>query len=60
MATLGLGIIITIVISNESAYTGGPDGMSVPALALFGFLSGEKHWYWISARCWWSPGLRST
>ena len=46
MATLGLGIIISIVITNESKYTGGPDGISVPALALVGFeLSGEKAWY---------------
>ena len=27
MATLGLGIIISIVISNEAKLTGGPDGM---------------------------------
>jgi branched-chain amino acid transport system permease protein len=35
MATLGLGIIIAIVIKNEAAYTGGPDGMA--ALLLFSF-----------------------
>jgi len=50
MATLGLGIIIAIVLKNESAYTGGPDGMAVPGLGLFGFeLSGEKQWYWVFA-----------
>ena len=50
MATLGLGIIINIVLRNEAALTGGPDGMPVPALGLFGFeLSGDKHWYWIVA-----------
>ncbi len=50
MATLGLGIVITIVLKNEAAYTGGPDGMAVPPLALFGFeLSGEKQWYWVFA-----------
>ena len=50
MATLGLGIIIAIVIVNETAWTGGPDGMSVPAFALFGFeLSGEPMWYWVVA-----------
>jgi len=50
MATLGLGIVITIVLKNESAYTGGPDGMAVPPLVLFGFeLSGEKQWYWVFA-----------
>src|SRR5665647_2760588 len=48
MATLGLGIIIHIVLRNEAALTGGPDGMPVPALGLLGFeLSSDKHWYWV-------------
>jgi branched-chain amino acid transport system permease protein len=47
MATLGLGIIINIVLRNEAALTGGPDGMPVPALGLWGFEMGsDKHWYW--------------
>jgi branched-chain amino acid transport system permease protein len=46
MATLGLGIIIAIVITNETRYTGGPDGISVPPLTLAGLeLAGEKAWY---------------
>jgi branched-chain amino acid transport system permease protein len=46
MATLGLGIIISIVITNEADYTGGPDGISVPALGIAGLeLAGEKAWY---------------
>ncbi|MEC5161797.1 MULTISPECIES: branched-chain amino acid ABC transporter permease [unclassified Janthinobacterium] len=50
MATLGLGIIISIVINNETQWTGGPDGIAVPALALFGAeLSGEKSWYALAA-----------
>ena len=50
MATLGLGIIIAIVIKNEATYTGGPDGMPVPALGLAGYeISGEKQWYWVLA-----------
>ena len=50
MATLGLGIIINVVLRTETAWTGGPDGMSVPALGLGGLeLSGEKHWYWVVA-----------
>lgn len=50
MATLGLGIIISIVITNEAQYTGGPDGIAVPALALFGWtVSGEKSWYALMA-----------
>lgn len=50
MATLGLGIILSMVVKNETAYTGGPDGMPVPALGLFGFeISGESQWYWVAA-----------
>lgn len=50
MATLGLGIIINIALRNEAAWTGGPDGMPVPAMGLFGFeLSNDKHWYWVVA-----------
>ena len=50
MATLGLGIIISIAIRNETNYTGGPDGMSVPALGLLGFeLTTDKQWYWVAA-----------
>jgi branched-chain amino acid transport system permease protein len=46
MATLGLGIIISIVINNETQWTGGPDGVSVPALELFGWtVSGDLSWY---------------
>lgn len=46
MATLGLGIIIAIVITNEAQLTGGPDGMPVNPLSLFGFdIVGEKVWY---------------
>ncbi|MDX1374104.1 MAG: branched-chain amino acid ABC transporter permease [Burkholderiales bacterium] len=50
MATLGLGIIISIVIATEDRYTGGPDGMSVPPLGVLGFtLAGERAWYWVVA-----------
>jgi len=48
MATLGLGIIIYIVLTTESRWTGGPDGMAVGTLSLFGMeLSGERKWYWL-------------
>lgn len=48
MATLGLGIIFTIVVTTEARYTGGPDGMTVPPLTVFGDpLYGEQAWYWI-------------
>ncbi|KAB0618284.1 branched-chain amino acid ABC transporter permease [Castellaniella defragrans] len=50
MATLGLGIIINIVIRNEAAWTGGPDGMPVPSMGLFGFeLMSDRQWYWVVA-----------
>ena len=52
MATLGLGIIVSIVIATEDRLTGGPDGMAVPPLTLFGFaLKGERTWYWVAGGC---------
>ena len=49
MATLGLGIIVSIVLATEDRITGGPDGMQVPALTLLGFaVQGERVWYWIA------------
>jgi branched-chain amino acid transport system permease protein len=49
MATLGLGIIISIVLSTEDRWTGGPDGMAVPPLVLFGWIvKGERTWYWLA------------
>ena len=46
MATLGMGIIISIVITNEVAYTGGPDGTSVPGFTLGAWtIDGENAWY---------------
>lgn len=52
MATLGLGIIVSIVIATEDGITGGPDGMSVPPLAIAGVvLQGERVWYWIVGAC---------
>ena len=48
MATLGMGIIISIVIVTEDRLTGGPDGMQVPPLVIAGFaLAGERAWYWV-------------
>lgn len=49
MATLGLGVIISIVLTTEDRWTGGPDGMTVPPLVLFGVaVQGERLWYWIA------------
>ena len=50
MATLGFGIIVSIVLSIEDRFTGGPDGMPVPPIAIGTWaISGEKAWYWIVA-----------
>lgn len=50
MATLGLGIIVSVVLATEDGITGGPDGMAVPPLTIGPWvLTGEKTWYWIVA-----------
>ena len=49
VATLGLGLLVAIVLTNEARWTGGPDGMSVPRLVLFGWsVRGAEAWYWIA------------
>jgi branched-chain amino acid transport system permease protein len=49
VATLGFGLLVAIVLTNEANWTGGPDGMNVPALTLFGWrVRGSDVWYWIS------------
>ncbi|WP_315836002.1 branched-chain amino acid ABC transporter permease [Bradyrhizobium prioriisuperbiae] len=49
IATLGLGVLVAMVITTESRWTGGPDGMPVAKLALFGWrASGSDTWYWIT------------
>ncbi|MGE5047882.1 MAG: branched-chain amino acid ABC transporter permease [Deltaproteobacteria bacterium] len=48
MATMGLGILIYIALGNESAWTGGNDGMAVPPFSIFGWtLRSERAWYWV-------------
>ncbi len=50
MATLGLGILVYMVLTNESQLTGGPDGMVVEKLRLFGErISGKDWWYLITS-----------
>jgi branched-chain amino acid transport system permease protein len=49
VATLGLGLLLAVVLTNEARWTGGPDGMSVPGLMLFGWgVRGAAAWYWIA------------
>ena len=49
IATLGLGVLVAIVLTNESRWTGGPDGMTVPRLVLFGWrVAGADTWYWVT------------
>lgn len=52
VATLGFGILVSMVLTNERALTGGPDGMNVADLGLRGLLrdmgwrlSGGEFWY---------------
>jgi branched-chain amino acid transport system permease protein len=48
MATLGLGIIVSVVLANEDRITGGPDGMAVPPVKIGEWaITGEGTWYWI-------------
>lgn len=63
MATLGLGVIAAIALNNEAQWTGGPDGIGLPPLSLFGHelsvfgqyhvlgltLSGVEAWYLLAA-----------
>ncbi len=55
VATLGFGILVSMVLRNEAWLTGGPDGISVPALGLkdglkdLGIkLKTAELWYWVS------------
>ena len=50
IATLGLGIIISIVLGREVWLTAGPDGLTMPAITLFGVrMRSQPTWYWIAA-----------
>lgn len=54
VATLGFGILVSMVLTNERGLTGGPDGMNVADLGLRSLLrdmgwrlSGGEFWYMI-------------
>mgnify|MGYP000152497743 CR=1 FL=1 len=55
VVTLGFGFLIAMVLSNEVAWTGGPDGMMVEGLGLKGLLRDmglslktSEMWYWLA------------
>lgn len=49
VATLGFGILVAMVLANEAGITGGPDGMPVPRLEVFGLrLRSPETWYWLA------------
>jgi len=50
MATLAVGIIISIVLTNEDQLTGGPDGMGVSEFHILGYVfENDIQWYILSA-----------
>jgi branched-chain amino acid transport system permease protein len=50
VATLGFGFLVTMVLTNEAPWTGGPDGMGVARLDILGLVvRGSRMWYWVSA-----------
>ena len=44
IATLGFGVLVALVITTESRWTGGPDGMPVAKLSVFGWRAGKRHY----------------
>ena len=49
IATLGFGVLVALVLTNESRWTGGPDGMSVQRLTIVSWrVFGAEAWYWVS------------
>lgn len=58
VASLGMGILISMVLNNERALTHGPDGIDVPDLGLRSLLKGwgldlsnGEFWYFFSGLC---------
>ena len=50
VATLGLGVIVSIVLNREVWLTAGPDGLTIPAITAFGTrLRSQALWYGIAA-----------
>lgn len=58
VASLGFGILVSMVLSNETAITGGPDGIKVPDLGLRSLLvdlginvTNAQFWYGLTGLC---------
>lgn len=58
VATLGFGVLVAMVITNESQITGGPDGIAVADLGLRDLLKGfglkvknSELWYFFTGIC---------
>lgn len=58
VATLGFGVLVAMVITNESQLTGGPDGIAVADLGLRGLLKdaglklkNSQFWYFFNGLC---------
>ncbi len=50
IATLGLGLIVQIVLVNEVAWTGGPDGLATAPLAIGSLaINSDLRWYVVVA-----------
>ena len=50
VATLGFGVLLTIIFTNEAKWTGGPDGMPVQQITFINWtLRRVSTWYWILA-----------
>lgn len=50
IATLGLGLIVQIVLINEVAWTGGPDGLATAPLTIGGLaIDTDMRWYAVVA-----------
>ena len=50
VATLGFGVLLTIIFTNEAKWTGGPDGMPVQQMTVINWTVHRiDTWYWILA-----------
>lgn len=54
IATLGFGMLVTMVLVGENAITGGPDGIRIARAEIWGWrIRGAETWYWITGAALW-------